>query len=213
PALQLVRQLLQNRLLDIVLVETPQLRTTLTDLQFTNANLLPAKEAIKVVKARKAAASNTLYISFPETHSYQAGTTTQMEFAGKGYGVSLLEPLLCCSGIPVLLSLAMAEDGQGLQLSRLPLASLGGQGPNQVMAAIAGWLAARLQAMATAMPQQTWSWAALFRASKHCRAIERSDKLKQLEAYVEAWQASGTGLELASYDILKTRLQQLRQAK
>lgn len=226
-ALHLLRQLAQRSQRKIVIVETAQVRQIVQDMQLLDSCLVlkPSKEVIKLVKERtQNSAGNTanehehtLYISFPESHPFSAGTSTTLEFAGKAYGFSMLEPLLCVSGLPTLLSLSsdLSSDtnSSDMTLAHFSLAQVTDQKASAAMMTIATWLASQLQSCAQCHPAQSLAWQALFRASLHCRTIERSDKLKQLEAYFDVWKNSGTGLDLATHEMLKSRLQQLRTAK
>ncbi len=219
-ALRLLVQLAQRSQRHIVVVETPLVRDILRELNLLDSclQLKPAKDVIKQVKAQKDAPAheNTLYLSFPESHPFSASTSTTLEMQGKAYGFSMLEPLLCCSGLPQVLSLrSVKTDAEEVKLRLVCLAmeSVAKPNSNASLQACALWLAEQLQSCARDLPAQSLAWQPLFRASAHFRAIERSDKLRQLEAYLDTWKNSGTGLDLNTHQLLKSRLLQLRTAK
>ncbi len=218
-ALQLLLQLAQRCQRHIVVIDTPLVREIIRelDLQESCLQLKPAKEVIKQVKALKATPSpeKTLYVSFPESHPFSAGTSMTLEMSGKPYGFSMLEPLLCCSGLPLLLSLRISATASAPQVGLVSLAidNLTTQSSGAALQSCALWLAEQLQSCAQALPNQSLAWQPLFRASAHFRSIERSDKLRQLEAYLDTWKNSGAGLDLATHQLLKSRLLQLRTAK
>lgn len=197
-----------------------------------------ATEVIQHVKARRSgAALSTLYVSFPELHAAGADTSAQVRFLGQTVRWSLLEPLLCLQGLKTLLTLAPADDlpssppadpapasapasASALALALAPALALrsrstllpGPHGPGDSPGAILAWLVGHLEAAARNQPGLALAWPQLYRASAPFQAITRSNRLKQVEAFFEAWQAAGGGLQQQTQAYLSARLTALRSS-
>ena len=155
-----------------------------------------------------------LYISFPELHRPSAGTTAQLTFLGQPTLLSLFEPLLCQHGLSTLLTMALhtLPTGPALLLSALRTAAAGPDSTGAAPADILRWLVGHLQTLARTLPEQTLSWPQLYRSSAHFQAIARSNRLKQLAAFFDAWQASGSGLQGQTQAFVTAQLAALRSA-
>ena len=181
-----------------------------------------ATEVIQHVKARRSgAAPATLYVSFPELHAAGADTSAQVRFLGQTVRWSLLEPLLCLQGLKTLLTLAPADGlpssppadpAPALALRSRSTLAPGPHGPGDSPGAILAWLVGHLEAAARSQPGLALAWPQLYRASAPFQAITRSNRLKQVEAFFEAWQAAGGGLQQQTQAYLSTRLAALRSS-
>ena len=221
PALQWLDCLLQADVAPVVLVDSPALRPLLAALP------LPANtwrccsptDVIQQVKAgRDGAAPATLYVSVPALHAAGAGTSAQVRFLGQTLRWSLLEPLLCLQGLKTLLTLAPpgmppvthGSDRQPLALvsrtTQQPNPGSGGDSPGAILA----WLVGHLEASARSQPDLTLCWPQLYRASAAFQAISRSNRLKQVAAFFDAWQAAGGGLQQQTHAHVAARLSVLR---
>lgn len=175
---------------------------------------MPPRDVIKHVKAaRTDGSAPVLYISFPELHTRGNGTTASLNFLGKSCTFSLLEPLLYCFGLQTMLTLAPSPDrASSLQLQQFEGAETDGPNAGKALALCMGWLSGNLQNMAQTFPELTLSWQHLYRASGQYRALERNDKLKQLEAYFDAWRQAGPELDAQTYAFVKSRLTEMRNS-
>ncbi|MBB3119445.1 hypothetical protein [Pseudoduganella violacea] len=175
---------------------------------------MPPRDVIKRVKAaRTDGSAPVLYISFPELHTRGNGTTASLNFLGKSCTFSLLEPLLYCFGLQTMLTLAPnPERASCLQLQQFEGAETDGPNAGKALALCMGWLSGHLQNMAQTFPELTLSWQHLYRASGQYRALERNDKLKQLEAYFDAWRQAGSELDAQTYAFVKSRLTEMRNS-
>lgn len=225
PALQWLVRLVHLRLAQAavaptVLVDSPALRPLQAALQLPAGALRCCSpiEVIQQVKAgRTAAAPATLFISVPELHVAGAGTSAQLPFLGQTLRWSLLEPLLCLQGLKTLLTLAPLATGAD-QRQTLALVSratvqpgpAGGRDGGDSAGAILAWLVGHLEAAARSLPGLTLSWPPLYRASAPFQAITRSNRLKQVEAFFDAWQAAGGGLQQQTRAHVAARLAALR---
>lgn len=216
PAVALLHHLAADPRLPLVIIESPELRSALPELGLPGPQppRCSTRDIVKQVKAALAAnRPPTLYISFPELHALGQGTIASMIFLGQPCRFSLLESLLYQVGVPSLLAMAVTSEQP---VTRLTLASMNADhgragAAGKSIAATFGWLAGHLQACARALPWQTLSWQHLYRASEHCQEIERSNQLKQLEAYFEAWKHADAGLDDGAYGLALRRLAALRQ--
>lgn len=239
PALQCLGHLLQADVAPVVLVDSPALRPLLAALPQLWTR--PTKtwrccspiEVIGQVKAgRSAATPATLYISLPELHGSGASTSAQVKFLGQTLRWSLLEPLLCLQGLQTLLTLAPSvalpstspssslstpstvgnSGSQALSVvsraSRHPGLGLGADSPGAILA----WLVGHLETSARSLPGLTLSWPQLYRASAPFQAISRSNRLKQMAAFFDAWQAAGAGLRQQTQVDVAARLALLRSS-
>lgn len=216
PAVALLHHLAADPRLTLVIVESPELRNALPELGLPGPQppRCSTQDVVKHVKATLAAGgAPTLYVSFPELHTLGEGTVASMIFLGQPCRFSLLESLLYQVGVPTLLTMAVTSEQP---VTRLTLASLTAEHESSGTAgksigATFGWLAGHLQACARALPWQTLSWQHLYRASEHCQEIERSNQLKQLEAFFDAWKRADAGLDDGAYGLAVARLAALRQ--
>lgn len=213
PALQLLRQLPGKVQAPIVIVESPPLHECLARwrLPGTALTLCSVTEAIQRVKAG-AGAAPALYISFPELHRRSVGTTASVLFLGQPTLFSLFEPLLCLHGLKTLVTMALdtTTAGPALVLGPLSTASVAVPDRSAAPAALLRWLVGQLQTMARTLPEQTLSWPQLYRSSAHFQAIARSNRLKQLEAFFDAWQVSGSGLQGQTHAFVMSQFAALR---
>lgn len=225
PALQWLARLAQRRLAQataapIVLVDSPALRPLLAALPLPAGawRCCSPTEVIQQVKAgRSGAAPATLYISVPALHTAGAGTSAQVLFLGQTVRWSLLEPLLCLQGLKTLLTLAppttpAIAGGQALALLSRPTRLAGPTSSGDSPGAILAWLVGHLEASARSLPGLTLCWPQLYRASAPFQAISRSNRLKQVEAFFDAWQAAGGGLQQHTQAYVAARLAVLRSS-
>ena len=228
PALQLLRQLPGQVQAPVVIIDSPALGDSLARWRLPESVArCGMTDALQRAKAQAAAgalhgglgsgqggAAPVLYISFPELHRPSAGTTAQLTFLGQPTLLSLFEPLLCQHGLSTLLTMALhtLPTGPALLLSALRTAAAGPDSPGAAPAAILRWLVGHLQTLARTLPEQTLSWPQLYRSSAHFQAIVRSNRLKQLAAFFDAWQASGSGLQGQTQAFVTAQLAALRSA-
>ena len=238
PALQWLGALATSAAAPIVLVHSAALQPLLAGLGWPaklpagRLQCCSATEVIQHVKARRSgAALSTLYVSFPELHAAGADTSAQVRFLGQTVRWSLLEPLLCLQGLKTLLTLAPADDlpssppadpapgpapapalAPALALRSRSTLSPGPHGPGDSPGAILAWLVGHLEAAARSQPGLALAWPQLYRASAPFQAITRSNRLKQVEAFFEAWQAAGGGLQQQTQAYLSARLTALRSS-
>ncbi|MRW91728.1 hypothetical protein GJ699_17175 [Duganella sp. FT80W] len=184
PALQLLRQLAASEL-RLTVIGNPMLDQVMAGLGLQHVSTLTTGQAVRELK-RGPQPRHTLYISFPELHASSDGTRAWMHFNGTRYSRSVLEGLLCCLGLGTLYTL-----GTDNTLASLPLTPQQPREAGRAIADITGWLATHLQQAAAARPDLSLAWAWLYRASDLYLAVERADQLKQLSAYVDAWQRAG----------------------
>jgi hypothetical protein len=212
-ALDLLRELSAQQGLHLLLVESPALAAMQEDLGPSLASVprCPAREVLKHV--RQAAAENRalVYVSFPELHTLASGTTANVAFLGRACRFSLLDPLLCMQGLHTILTIGR-QDAGGLELTSCDTAALRAADRSRAMGTVLGWLLGHLQASASETPADTYSWHHLYRASKYCYQIERDNRIKQLDAYFDAWMVSCSGLPPHTYQVAKARLAALRHA-
>ena len=232
PALQWLGALATSAAAPIVLVYSAALQPLLAGLGWPaklpagRLQCCSATEVIQHVKARRSgAALSTLYVSFPELHAAGADTSAQVRFLGQTVRWSLLEPLLCLQGLKTLLTLAPADDlpssppadpalalAPALALRSRSTLLPGPHGPGDSPGAILAWLVGHLEAAARNQPGLALAWPQLYRASAPFQAITRSNRLKQVEAFFEAWQAAGGGLQQQTQAYLSARLTALRSS-
>lgn len=212
-ALDLLRELAAQEGLPLMLVDSPALATLQDDLGPRLAQLprCPAREAPKQVKRDAAQGRAAVYVSFPELHALPAGTTANVAFLGKACRFSLLDPLLCMQGLDTILTIGR-QDAGGLELASCDTAALRAADRKGALVTVLGWLLGHLEASASEAPADTYSWHHLYRASKYCYQIERDNRIKQLDAYFDAWMFSSSGLPPRTYQQAKARLAALRQA-
>ena len=225
PALQLLRQLPGQVQAPIVIIDSPGLGDSLARWRLPGAAVARCgmAQALQRVKAGAAAADRgvegavsdpapVLYISFPELHRPSAGTTAQVIFLGQPTLFSLFEPLLCQHGLKTLVTMALhtLADGPALVLSPLGIAAVAPGDRSAAPAALLRWLVGHLQTLARTLPEQTLCWPQLYRRSVHFQAIARSNRLKQLEAFFEAWKVSGNGLQGQTHAFVTAQLAALR---
>lgn len=215
PALCLLRQLAGRTMLPLTLIESPSVRDALSGFDLP-ATLLrcASQDVIRHVKAACAVqAPPMLYVSFPELHAHVPGTTALRSFMDQPCHFSLLEAVLMRSGLQSLFTLGVGAGAQpGWTLVSRAARQDSALDAGQAIGATLNWLVGQLQAVAGAWPAQTLSWPYLYRASVHCQNIERSNQLKQLEAFFDAWQNAGAGLSGATYGYAMERLAALRKA-
>lgn len=232
PALQLLRQLPGRVRAPIVIIDSPALGDSLARWPLPGAlarcGLTEAIQRVKAGAAGGAAgataactvegaadgAAPVLYISFPELHRPSAGTTAQVVFLGQPTLFSLFEPLLCQHGLKTLVTVALAAPGAdpALLLSPLTISTAAQASAGAAPAALLRWWVGHLQSMARALPEQTLSWPQLYRNSLHFQAITRSNRLKQLAAFFDAWQGSGSGLQGPTHAFVTAQLAALRRS-
>lgn len=216
-ALQLLLSLPADLARRTVVIESQTLVNALLVMNSQNKPLqtMPPRDVIKRVKAaRTDGSAPVLYISFPELHMRGNGTTASLNFLGKSCTFSLLEPLLYCFGLQTMLTLAPGSGrAASLKLRQFEGAETDGPNAGKALALCMGWISEHLQSMARAFPELTLSWPHLYRASGQFRALERNDKLKQLEAYFDAWRQSGPELDAQTYAFVKTRLTEMRNSQ
>lgn len=214
--LQFLRNLPADLARRSIVIESQAVANTINAMSSSNKVLqtMPPRDVIKRVKAaRTDGSAHTLYISFPELHTRGNGTTASLNFLGKSCTFSLLEPLLYCFGLQTLLTLAPNPDRpSSLQLLQFEGAETDGPNAGKALALCMGWLSGNLQRMAQAFPELTLSWQHLYRASGQFRALERNDKLKQLEAYFDAWRQADPELDTQTYAFVKSRLTEMRNS-
>ncbi|UMR33087.1 hypothetical protein MJ904_13520 [Massilia sp. MB5] len=214
--LQLLRTLPADLARRSIVIESQAVVNAITAMSSPNKALqtMPPRDVIKRVKAaRTDGSAPVLYISFPELHTRGNGTTASLNFLGKSCTFSLLEPLLYCFGLQTMLTLAPSPDrASTLQLLQFEGAETDGPNAGKALALCMGWLSGNLQNMAQAFPELTLSWQHLYRASGQFRALERNDKLKQLEAYFDAWRQAGPELDAQTYAFVKSRLTEMRNS-
>ncbi|AKU22158.1 hypothetical protein [Massilia sp. NR 4-1] len=214
--LQLLLELPASLAQRTVIIESPTIINALRLLGSQNKapSMMPPRDVIKRVKAaRTDGSAPVLYISFPELHVRGNGTTASLNFLGKSCTFSLLEPLLYCFGLQTMLTLAPNPSRKtSLQLQRFEGAETDGPNAGKALALCMGWMSGHLQDMARTFPELTLAWPHLYRASGQFRALERNDKLKQLEAYFDAWRQAGPELDAQSYAFIKSRLTEMRNS-
>ena len=227
PALQWLGRLPQADVAPMVLVDSPALRPLLAALPLTAKTwrcCSPTEVIMQVKAGRNGAAPATLYISVPALHTAGAGTSAQVRFLGQTLRWSLLEPLLCLQGLKTLLTLSpsvappvtppVTGGGNDQPLALVSRATLqpspgsSGDSPGAVLA----WLVGHLEASARSLPSLTLCWPQLYRASAPFQAISRSNRLKQVEAFFDAWQAAGGGLQQQTQAHVAARLAVLRSS-
>lgn len=216
PALLLLQQLASQTDLPLLLIESPLLRAALPDLGLAWPTLArcASQDVIRHVKAaRVLAAAPTLYVSFPELHAHDHGTSATRPFMERPCHFSLLEAVLLRSGLQNLATLGLDGAGPQVQLVSRSAQTDSAGDAGQAIGATLDWLVAQLQAVAGHWPAQTLSWQYLYRASVACQEIERSNQLKQLEAFFDAWKRADAGLAGDTYGFAMARLSALRNAQ
>ncbi|MBI3283241.1 MAG: hypothetical protein HYZ65_00105 [Burkholderiales bacterium] len=214
-ALLLLRALAHDASLRLVLVDSPAART-LSDEAFAGRHIerCATQDLVKRVKRADVEDVQAVYISFPELHSLTHGTTATILFLGKACRVSVLESLLCVSGLNTLLTLGSRDDASHPHLMVVSWnRSVFAQNQTRAISVALGWLWSHLQAVASVAPAEMLSWHALYRASEHCRHIERENQIKQLEAYFEAWRRSPAALSADTHQLALARLAAMRDHK
>lgn len=215
-AIQLMRDLANDARMPLILVESAALRTVLEEIPLADRSLprCSTQDVIGHVKAAANSDAPLLYVSFPELHALGTGTTAPVTFLDKPCRFSLLEPLLCRHSINTLLTIGHAAAGPdaGLHLVAWDAAACRVADPAGAMRSTLEWLCAQLAAVAAAMPAHTLSWPQLYRASLHCRQIERNDQLKQLEAYFLMWKQARGGLLDHTHQFAMARIAAMRDA-
>lgn len=211
-ALDLLRALSAQQGLRLLLVESPALAALQDDLGPELATLprWPVRNAVKHVKQAVTEGAAIVYVSFPELHALASGTTANVSFLGKACRFSLLDPLLCMQGLPALFTIGRHTAG-AMELASLDIAAVRATERSQAMGTVLNWLLGHLQASASEAPADTYSWHHLYRASKYCYQIERDNRIKQLDAYFDAWMVSCSGLPANTYQVAKARLAALRR--
>ena len=208
--IELLRGLSADTGLELVLLESPALRTLRHEIPLAT-RALPAcatRDAIKHVKAEVARRGRTVYVRFPELHLLGQGTTAPVSFLDKTCRFSVFDPLLCSYGLDTLLTL----DGAGNALLSFDAAALRDAGQGAAMRACLHWLVGNLQLAAAAAPAATLSWHQLYRATFHCHDIERDNQLKQLDAYFAAWKRSPAGEANHAVRFASAQVAALREA-
>ncbi len=212
-ALNLLSIIARDPGLHMVLVDSPAARSLLDDIVPGHTiERCATHELVKRIKFASPDDANVVYVSFPELHALTAGTTASTVFLGKSCRVSVLEPLLCLSGINTLLTVAAVNDASTahLTIARWDAATFRAEKHPRPLGFTLGWLWSHLQAVAGAAPARMLSWHALYRASAHCYQIERENQIKQLEAYFEAWKRAPAGLDIDTHQLAAARLAAMR---
>lgn len=207
-ALSLLAALVRDDSLRLVLVDSPAARS-LTDEVLAGRSIArcPTQDLVKRVKFPSGDDGQAVYISFPELHALIPGTTASAMFLGKACRVSVLEPLLCVSGLNTLLTLGVSPDAPGsLAVASWNAAAFRAEKHSKPIGIALGWLWSHLQAVASGAPSELLSWQALYRATAHCYQIERENQIKQLEAYFNAWKRSPAALPGETHDFALARL-------
>lgn len=212
-ALDLLDELAPDQSLSLLLVESPSVAAAQADLGPVIASLprCSTREVVKHVKRASSEGSRLVYVSFPELHTLVAGATANVAFLGKACRFSLLEPLLCMHGLNTLLTIGCGPSG-GLGVVDCDIVALRAADQSKAIGASLSWLLGHLQASASETPSDTFSWHHLYRASKYYYQIERDNRIKQLDAYFDAWMVSSAGLPAKTYQLAKARLAALRHA-
>lgn len=212
-ALDLLRELAAQDGLRLMLVESPALAAVRDDLGPELATLprCPTRDAVRQARREAAEGRSVVFVTFPELHALLTGTTTNVVFLGKTCRFSLLDPLLCMQGLNTILTIVRPAAGE-MELASCDTAALRAADRSQAMGAVLNWLLGHLQASAAEAPADTFSWHHLYRASKYCYQIERDNRIKQLDAYFDAWMVSRSGLPINTYQAAKARLAALRQS-
>jgi hypothetical protein len=212
-ALKMLQLIARDLGVQLVLVDSPAARSLLDELIPGHAIARCAThELIKRVKIASPDDAQVVYVSFPELHALTAGTTASTVFLGKSCRVSVLEPLLCLSGINTLLTVAAVNDASTahLTIACWNAAAFRAEQHPRPLGFTLGWLWSHLQGVASAAPARMLSWHALYRASAHCQQIERDNQIKQLEAYFDAWKRSPAGLDVDIEQLAAARLAAMR---
>jgi hypothetical protein len=212
-ALDLLRNLVSDASLPLLLVDSPSLLAVESDLGPAVAALprCSIREVVKHAKRTSAEGDAVIYVTFPELHSLVNGTTANAAFLGKACRFSLLDPLLCMSGPRILLTIGRHPSG-GTGLVSCDTAAMRVADQGQAIVNVLHWLLGHLQTAASDAPADTYSWHHLYRASKYCYQIERDNRIKQLDAFFDAWMYSSAGLPAKTYQLAKARLAALRHA-
>lgn len=212
-ALDLLRELASQDGLPLVLIESPLVAAAQDDLgpQLASLPRCPTRDVVRHARHAAAEGRALVYVSFPELHTPVAGTTANVAFLGKACRFSLLDPLLCMQGLDTILTIGRLDAG-GLELASCDTAVLRAADRSRAMGTVLGWLLGHLQASASEAPADTFSWHHLYRASKYCYQIERDNRIKQLDAYFDAWMVSCSGLPAHTYQVAKARLAGLRSS-
>jgi hypothetical protein len=210
-ALDLLRELNSDASLPLMLVDSHGLASVEGDLGPVVAALprCSSKDVVKHVKRTAAEGSAMVYVSFPELHSLGAGTTANVAFLGKACRFSLLDPLLCMHGVKTLLTIGRRPEG-ATSLVSCDIVAVRAAEQRRAIGTILNWLLGHLQASASDAPADTYSWHHLYRASKYSYQIERDNRIKQLDAFFDAWMYSSADLPVKTYQLAKARLAALR---
>jgi hypothetical protein len=210
-ALDLLRELNSDASLPLLLVDSQGLAAVQDDLGPVVAAMsrCSSREVVKHVKRASAGGGAVVYVSFPELHPLIPGTTANVAFLGKACRFSLLDPLLCMNGLNTLLTIGRQPEGATSLVSCDIVAARAAE-PGRALGTILNWLLGHLQTAATDTPADTYSWHHLYRASKYYYQIERDNRIKQLDAFFDAWMYSSADLPPKTYQLAKARLAALR---
>lgn len=173
----------------------------------------PAALAVRQARAAMAAPLRPqLFVSFPELHALRADTTARVSFLGQPCRFPLLEAALCGAGLQSLLTLGHdPSSGSGATA----LIAWQAPGPTQAgqrerLGSALSWLLMNIQALAQAVPESTGSWSHWYARSEHAMAVQRGNRLRECQAFFEAWRRRGTGLPDSAHAQVQDRLRAMQ---
>lgn len=202
--------------LPLILIDSPAVSARRVQFH-ASVNRLPrcqTRDAIKHVKDGAGQGEAVIYVTFPELHALTPGTTAQASFLGKACRFSILDPLLCMVGVNTLLTIgySAAVPGARAALVNCDTVAVRSTESAQAMSVLLRWLLGHLETAASSAPDGTLSWPYLYRASMHCYQIQRDNRIKQLDAYFQAWRRSSTGMPDSTYQAAMAQLAALRRS-
>jgi hypothetical protein len=154
------------------------------------------------------------YVTFPDHQTTAGATMWRVAFLGEEYEFTTLEPLLFFRGLAPLFTLdASAYNSAGrLSLAAYPGTSSPDTLSEDDMRSVLAWLAGHVGNVFREMPADVLSWTYAAARSSRIKAQVTVMKLKLVEGYVRAWQASGAAIDLETYAWSLTELRKLQEA-